>query len=185
MRITNLHLIMSFLLLAGVGIFGYQLFLKGPASLLVSRGAPVSMPVSPAVERYARMGEQRLPPSVPESQPVYQSQVQTPSPVQPIPRSVPEPVSAQRRDSIDLEKLYRVTESVAPEEEKPRGPLDHDVRYKVQRGDNLWKIARKTDHYGRGAAWVRIWRANEKKIPDFDQIVTGQVLLIPAEKRSH
>jgi len=54
-----------------------------------------------------------------------------------------------------------------------------ESRYTVKKGDNLWKIAGMKQHYGRGAGWVRIWRANEKKVPDFDIIYRGQVLVIP------
>jgi nucleoid-associated protein YgaU len=49
----------------------------------------------------------------------------------------------------------------------------------VRRGDSLWAIAKMPRHYGRGAFWTKIWRANEKKIPDFDIIYPRQVLLIP------
>ena len=53
--------------------------------------------------------------------------------------------------------------------------------YTVKRGDCLWNIAKMSEHYGRGAMWVDIWRANEKKIPDFDVIYRGQKLVIPIE----
>jgi nucleoid-associated protein YgaU len=53
--------------------------------------------------------------------------------------------------------------------------------YVVQPGDNLWAIAKRPDVYGRGAKWVRLWRANEKDIPDFDKITSGMVLSVPAE----
>ncbi|MBD3272076.1 MAG: LysM peptidoglycan-binding domain-containing protein [Elusimicrobia bacterium] len=55
------------------------------------------------------------------------------------------------------------------------------TRYRVQRGDNLWNIAKRSDVYGRGAGWVRIWRANEDAIPDFDIIYSGQQLTIPRQ----
>jgi nucleoid-associated protein YgaU len=54
-----------------------------------------------------------------------------------------------------------------------------EVRYTVKRGDNLWNIAKMERHYGRGSLWVKIWRANEKIIPDFDLIYRGQVIVIP------
>ena len=37
------------------------------------------------------------------------------------------------------------------------------------------------EHYGRGSYWVRIWRKNEKLIPDFDRIFRGQRIIIPKE----
>jgi nucleoid-associated protein YgaU len=51
--------------------------------------------------------------------------------------------------------------------------------YTIQRGDTLWDISKRDDVYGRGAQWVTIWRANEKKIPDFDVICRNQELIIP------
>ncbi len=54
--------------------------------------------------------------------------------------------------------------------------------YTVRRGDCLWDIAKMPRHYNRGSEWVRIWRANRKKIPDFDLIIPRQVLLIPKKK---
>jgi nucleoid-associated protein YgaU len=54
-----------------------------------------------------------------------------------------------------------------------------NVTYTVRRGDSLWRIARMKAHYGKGAMWPVIWRANEKKVPDFDVLRRNQVLLIP------
>ncbi len=53
------------------------------------------------------------------------------------------------------------------------------IHYKVVRGDCLWNIAKMKKHYGKGSMWVKIWRANEKIIPDFDLIYPDQVLFIP------
>ncbi|MFH1369228.1 MAG: LysM peptidoglycan-binding domain-containing protein [Elusimicrobiota bacterium] len=54
-----------------------------------------------------------------------------------------------------------------------------DINYTVRRGDCLWNIAKKPEHYGRGAGWVKIWKANKKKIPDYDLIHPKQILKIP------
>lgn len=51
--------------------------------------------------------------------------------------------------------------------------------YTVKRGDCLWNISKRKDIYGKGSGWVTIWRANEKRIPDFDEIYSGQKLTIP------
>jgi len=51
--------------------------------------------------------------------------------------------------------------------------------YTVHAGDCLWNIALMERHYGRGAMWVRIWRANEEIIPDFDLIRPRQKLFVP------
>jgi nucleoid-associated protein YgaU len=53
------------------------------------------------------------------------------------------------------------------------------VYYTVRHGDTLWKISKMPQHFGCGGKWTKIWRANEKKIPDFDHICPHQVLLIP------
>ncbi len=53
------------------------------------------------------------------------------------------------------------------------------LKYTVKRRDTLWKIAKMKKHYGRGSMWPIIWRANEKKIPDFDVLRTRLVLIIP------
>ncbi len=45
----------------------------------------------------------------------------------------------------------------------------------------LWNISKKKDHFGVGHQWVKIWRANEAIIPDFDQIEVGQTLVIPSQ----
>lgn len=63
-------------------------------------------------------------------------------------------------------------------DELKRAPIK-DVYWVVRRGDCLWRIAKMPRHYGRGAAWPRIWHANKKKIRDFDLIYPRQKLLIP------
>ena len=59
-------------------------------------------------------------------------------------------------------------------------------RYSVQRGDNLWRIARA--RLGSGREWPRIWRHNNRPevvritgraVPNPDLIYVGQLLLIP------
>lgn len=53
------------------------------------------------------------------------------------------------------------------------------VFYTVRAGDCLWNIARMGSHYSRGAMWVKIWRANEEFIPDFDLIHPRQKIFVP------
>jgi len=48
---------------------------------------------------------------------------------------------------------------------------------KVRRGDSLWKLARR--HYGDGAQWPRIFKANRKRIRNPDLILTGWRLRLP------
>jgi nucleoid-associated protein YgaU len=51
------------------------------------------------------------------------------------------------------------------------------VWIKVRRGDSLWKLARR--HYGDGAQWTRILKANRKRIRNPDLILTGWRLRLP------
>lgn len=51
--------------------------------------------------------------------------------------------------------------------------------YTVVRGDHLWGIARKPEHYGNGFAWPMIYRANRDKIKNPDLIFPKQVFSIP------
>jgi len=53
------------------------------------------------------------------------------------------------------------------------------VMYEVQRGDYLWKIARKPDIYGNPYAWIRIYTANRDQIKNPDLIYPAQVFRIP------
>lgn len=51
----------------------------------------------------------------------------------------------------------------------------------VQRGDNLWQIAR--NRYGQGYAYTIIFEANRSRINDPDIIYPGQVFKLPAPER--
>jgi hypothetical protein len=53
------------------------------------------------------------------------------------------------------------------------------IEYTVVRGDHLWGIARKPQHYGNGFAWPVIYRANRDKIKDPDLIYPQQVFTVP------
>ena len=50
--------------------------------------------------------------------------------------------------------------------------------YTVQKGDSLWKIAKK--HYGDGNEWARIHEANRDVIENPDLIQPGWKLRIPS-----
>jgi len=58
-----------------------------------------------------------------------------------------------------------------------------DVKYQVKYGDCLWNIAKMPEHYGKGSGWVKIWKTNRKKIPDFDLIHPKQILIIPKDSK--
>jgi nucleoid-associated protein YgaU len=58
--------------------------------------------------------------------------------------------------------------------EKPK-----EVMYTVVRGDCLWNIAKKKEHYANGFAWPMIYRANRDQIKDPDLIYPKQTFKIP------
>jgi nucleoid-associated protein YgaU len=60
----------------------------------------------------------------------------------------------------------------------PRTPGSTNTRtYTVQKGDSLWRIAKK--FYGDGNEWSRIHLANKDQIENPDLIQPGWVLRIP------
>jgi nucleoid-associated protein YgaU len=54
-----------------------------------------------------------------------------------------------------------------------------EITYTVVRGDHLWGIARKKEHYGNPFAWPVIYRANRDQIKNPDLIFPKQVFKIP------
>ncbi|GAB4291267.1 MAG: hypothetical protein Kow0098_10390 [Ignavibacteriaceae bacterium] len=54
-----------------------------------------------------------------------------------------------------------------------------DIMYTVVKGDHLWGIARKKEHYGNGFAWPVIYKANRDQIKNPDLIYPNQVFRIP------
>lgn len=54
-----------------------------------------------------------------------------------------------------------------------------EIEYTVVRGDHLWGIAKKSDHYGNGFAWPVIYQANRDKINNPDLIYPKQQFTIP------
>ena len=53
------------------------------------------------------------------------------------------------------------------------------ISYTVVRGDCLWNIAKKKEHYENGFAWPVIYKANRDKIKNPDLIYPDQVFSIP------
>jgi peptidoglycan hydrolase CwlO-like protein len=53
------------------------------------------------------------------------------------------------------------------------------ISYKVVRGDHLWGIAKKKEHYGNAFAWPVIYKANRDKIKNPDLIYPNQTFSIP------
>jgi nucleoid-associated protein YgaU len=56
-------------------------------------------------------------------------------------------------------------------------PVEREVKYTVQKGDSLSKIAQ--EQYGDGKKWRAIFEANRDQISNPDLIHPGQVLTIP------
>ncbi len=54
-----------------------------------------------------------------------------------------------------------------------------EVNYTVVKGDCLWNIAKKDEHYANGFAWPMIYRANKDKIKNADLIYPAQEFTIP------
>jgi len=54
-----------------------------------------------------------------------------------------------------------------------------DISYTVVKGDHLWGIARKKEHYGNGFAWPKIYNANRDQIKNPDLIYPKQVFKVP------
>jgi len=59
-------------------------------------------------------------------------------------------------------------------EEKPK-----EISYEVVRGDCLWNIAKKEEHYANAFAWPVIYKANRDRIKNPDLIFPKQVFNIP------
>jgi hypothetical protein len=54
-----------------------------------------------------------------------------------------------------------------------------EINYTVKRGDHLWGIARRAEHYGNPFAWPIIYRANRDQIKNPDLIYPNQTFKIP------
>jgi len=59
-------------------------------------------------------------------------------------------------------------------EEKPK-----EISYEVVKGDHLWGIAKKKDHYANPFAWPIIYKANRDQIKNPDLIFPKQMFQIP------
>ncbi len=54
-----------------------------------------------------------------------------------------------------------------------------EINYTVVKGDHLWGIAKKKEHYGNPFAWPKIYQANRDQIKNPDLIYPQQVFKIP------
>jgi len=76
---------------------------------------------------------------------------------------------------------YIVTEVRALPPEPP--PPPPSLQYRVEEGDNLWKIAAKPSVYGNGLWWPLILLSNQDQISDADMISPGQTLTIDLQPK--
>ncbi len=88
-------------------------------------------------------------------------------------------------DALKMNKISALPEFFDKVHNKMQKALDEwidappVIAYKVVRGDHLWGIARKKEHYGNGFAWPVIYKANRDKIKNPDLIYPDQVFQIP------
>lgn len=88
-------------------------------------------------------------------------------------------------DALKMNKISALTEFFDKVHNQMQRSLDSwveeskEINYTVVRGDHLWGIARKQEHYGNGFAWPMIYKANRDKIKNPDLIYPKQVFSIP------
>ena len=88
-------------------------------------------------------------------------------------------------DALKMNKISALPEFFDKVHNKMQKALDEwidappVISYTVVRGDCLWNIAKKKDHYGNGFAWPVIYKANRDKIKNPDLIYPAQVFSIP------
>lgn len=85
--------------------------------------------------------------------------------------------SAQTRDSSEIGEGGDDT-TVAEVDETPEGWREYTVKRKTP-ADCLWCIAKRTEIYGNGRLWHRIYQANKTSIKNPNVIFPGQRLWIP------
>jgi len=88
-------------------------------------------------------------------------------------------------DALKMNKISALPEFFDKVHNKMQKALDDwqdappVISYTVVKGDHLWGIARKKEHYGNGFAWPVIYNANRDKIKNPDLIYPNQVFSIP------
>ena len=88
-------------------------------------------------------------------------------------------------DALKMNKISALPEFYTKVHVKMQADLDawvekpEFISYTVVRGDCLWNIAKKKEHYGNGFAWPIIYKANRDQIKNPDLIYPKQVFKIP------
>jgi nucleoid-associated protein YgaU len=57
--------------------------------------------------------------------------------------------------------------------------------YQVRRGDTLWRIAQMHSPAHAGAGWVKIWKANQERVSNFNRLEIGWRLTIPPKRTQY
>jgi uncharacterized protein YdcH (DUF465 family) len=88
-------------------------------------------------------------------------------------------------DALKMNKISALPEFFDKVQNQMQRSLDSwveevkETNYTVVKGDHLWGIAKKPEHYGNGFAWPMIYKANRDKIKNPDLIYPKQVFSIP------
>jgi nucleoid-associated protein YgaU len=97
----------------------------------------------------------------------------------------PKPDRQADLDALKMNKISALPEFFDKVHNKMQAALDAwidappVISYKVVRGDHLWGIAKKKEHYGNAFAWPVIYKANRDKIKNPDLIYPAQEFSIP------
>ena len=88
-------------------------------------------------------------------------------------------------DALKMNKISALPEFFDKVHNQMQNALDNWIEkpdvisYTVVRGDHLWGIAKKKEHYGNPFAWPVIYKANREQIKDPDLIYPNQVFKVP------
>ena len=88
-------------------------------------------------------------------------------------------------NTLKMNKISALPEFYNKVHNQMQGSLDNwveaptDISYAVKKGDCLWNIAKKTEHYGNGFAWPVIYQANRDQIKNPDLIYPNQTFKVP------
>ncbi|MGE5437588.1 MAG: LysM peptidoglycan-binding domain-containing protein [Syntrophothermus sp.] len=88
-------------------------------------------------------------------------------------------------NTLKMNKISALPEFFDKVHNQMQGAIDSwveektEISYEVVRGDHLWGIAKKPEHYGNPFAWPNIYNANRDQIKNPDLIYPKQVFKIP------
>jgi len=85
-------------------------------------------------------------------------------------------IEAKEETRALLERVKELERELA---KKPEVKLVPKNVYRVEKGDNLWRISSYQNIYNDPSQWPKIYQANRDKIKDPDLIYIGQRLFIP------